>query len=551
MLTHLHIENYVLIKNLDLDFNSGFSVITGQTGAGKSIMLGALELALGAKSDSKAIFQGEKKCVIEATFNVKGYGLENFFEDNDIDYSDECIIRRELSDSGKSRSFLNDTPVLVSILKQLGIRLIDIHSQHSSLLLESNAFQLSVVDSVADNAETLKIYKQQFKTYTDLCHRIDALKSKAENAKSNADYLQFQYKQLTESNLKEGELTLLEENLNALEHTSDIKNSLQSASILLYGDDGVLTKLHTLQNSLNSISSFGSNYADLAERVSSCTVELKDIYGEIEHFNESVDISPAQLEQMRGRLDTLYSLLQKHRVKSVEELIAIRDSIGEQLKGIENFDSDLEALEKEKSDMLLKLKALASELYKNRCAATEPIKRSVEDNLRFLGMPDSKLAIEFTECSELTSNGGESVQFLFSSNKTKPQPIQNSASGGEISRVMLCLKALIAKNTNLPTLIFDEIDTGISGNIASQMGNILKNMSESMQIICITHLPQVAAKGSTHYSVYKDSSVNPVQTIIKTLDNNQRITEIAAMLSGDNITDAAIANAKELLIHHT
>ncbi|MCQ2337133.1 MAG: DNA repair protein RecN [Paludibacteraceae bacterium] len=547
MLTHLHIENFVLIKNLDLDFNSGFSVITGQTGAGKSIMLGALELALGAKADSKAIFQGEKKCVIEATFNVKGYGLESFFEDNDIDYSDECIIRRELSDNGKSRSFLNDTPVLVSILKQIGIRLIDIHSQHSSLLLESNAFQLSVVDSVADNAEALKNYKQQFKSYADLCHRIDTLKEQAENAKSNADYLQFQYKQLVDSNLKEGELTSLEENLNALEHTSDIKNSLQNASVLLYGDDGVLTKLHSLQNSLNSISSFGSNYADLAGRVSSCTVELKDVYGEIEHSNESVDVSPTQLEQMRGRLDTLYSLLQKHRVKSVEELIAIRDSIGEQLKGIENFDSDLEALEKEKSEMLLKLKALASVLYKNRCAAVEPIKRSVEDNLRFLGMPDSKFEIEFTECSELTSCGGESVQFLFSSNKTKPQPIQSSASGGEISRVMLCLKALIAKNTNLPTLIFDEIDTGISGNIASQMGTILKNMSESMQIICITHLPQVAAKGSTHYSVYKDSSVNPVQTIINTLDNTQRITEIAAMLSGDNITDAAVANAKELI----
>lgn len=547
MLTHLHIENYVLIKNLDLDFNSGFSVITGQTGAGKSIMLGALELALGAKADSKAIFQGEKKCIIEAVFNISGYGLESFFADNDLDYSDECIIRRELSENGKSRSFLNDTPVLVSTLKQLGIKLIDIHSQHSSLLLESNAFQLSVVDSVANNAETLKEYKLQYSAYCHLCKETAHLKEKSENTKNNADYLQFQYKQLTESNLKEGELTLLENSLNALEHISDIKNSLENASYLLDGDGGVLSKLHSLQNTLNSISKFGSNYSDLADRISSCEIELKDIFSEIDSCNNKVDVSPTQMEQMRDRLDTLNTLLQKHRVKSIEELIAIRDSIGVQLKDIENFDSDIEALEKKKAENYSKLKALALTLTKNRSKAVEPIKKSIEDNLRHLGIPDSVFMVEFSQCDELSLNGAETAQFLFSSNKTKPQPIQNSASGGEISRVMLCLKALIAKNTNLPTLIFDEIDTGISGTVAAQMGTILKEMAGGMQIICITHLPQVAAKGSTHYSVYKDSSVNPVQTIIKVLDNNQRITEIAAMLSGDNITDAAVANAKELL----
>lgn len=547
MLKHLHIENYVLIKSLNLDFQNGFSVVTGQTGAGKSIILGALNLALGAKADTKAIFEGEKKCIIEAEFDIEGYGLEEFFDDNDIDYSHTCIIRRELTDTGKSRSFLNDTPVLVSVLKQLGGKLIDIHSQHSTLLLESNAFQLGIVDSVAGDSELLERYKSQYEYYQSVCRSLIEKTEEAANAKSNADYIQFQYNQLKECNLREGEQQELEGRINTLEHVSDIKESLERSINALDSDDGILSAMHTLQSALEEIESFGNSFEELLHRVTSCQIELKDIYEEIERKNNDVEMDPAELESMQERMSLIYTLFQKHKVRTVEELIEIRDSLALQLGQIDNFDEEIEVLTKEKAAIYDDLLKLATKISKMRASVAPDIEKQVMETLAALGMPNSVFKVEITKTADITPTGTDIVQMLISSNKTKPQPIQNSASGGEISRVMLSLKAIIASNSNLPTLVFDEIDTGVSGMVASQMGAILQKMSDGMQVICITHLPQVAAKGEHHYKVFKDENTNPVQTYVKLLDAEERVGEIAAMLSGEGVTEAAVNNAKELL----
>lgn len=547
MLKHLHIENYVLIKSLNLDFQNGFSVVTGQTGAGKSIILGALNLALGAKADTKAIFEGEKKCIIEAEFDIEGYGLEEFFDDNDIDYSHTCIIRRELTDTGKSRSFLNDTPVLVSVLKQLGGKLIDIHSQHSTLLLESNAFQLGIVDSVAGDSELLERYKSQYEYYQSVRRSLIEKTEEAANAKSNADYIQFQYNQLRECNLREGEQQELEGRINTLEHVSDIKESLERSINALDSDDGILSAMHTLQSALEEIESFGNSFEELLHRVTSCQIELKDIYEEIERKNNDVEMDPAELESMQERMSLIYTLLQKHKVRTVEELIEIRDSLALQLGQIDNFDEEIEVLTKEKAAIYDDLLKLATKISKMRASVAPAIEKQVMETLAALGMPNSVFKVEITKTADITPTGTDIVQMLISSNKTKPQPIQNSASGGEISRVMLSLKAIIASNSNLPTLVFDEIDTGVSGMVASQMGAILQKMSDGMQVICITHLPQVAAKGEHHYKVFKDENTNPVQTYVKLLDAEERVGEIAAMLSGEGVTEAAVNNAKELL----
>lgn len=547
MLKHLHIENYVLIKSLNLDFQNGFSVVTGQTGAGKSIILGALNLALGAKADTKAIFEGEKKCIIEAEFDIEGYGLEEFFDDNDIDYSHICIIRREITDTGKSRSFLNDTPVLVSVLKQLGGKLIDIHSQHSTLLLESNAFQLGIVDSVAGDSEILERYKSQYEYYQSVCRSLIEKTEEASNAKSNADYIQFQYTQLKECNLRDGEQQELEGRINTLEHVSDIKESLERSISALDSDEGILSAMHTLQSALEDIASFGNSFEELLHRVTSCQIELKDIYEEIERKNNDVEMDPAELESMQERMSLIYTLLQKHKVRTVEELIEIRDSLALQLGQIDNFDEEIEVLTKEKAAIYDDLLKMAKEISKMRVSVAPAIEKQVMETLAALGMPNSVFKVEITKTADITPTGTDIVQMLISSNKTKPQPIQNSASGGEISRVMLSLKAIIASNSNLPTLVFDEIDTGVSGMVASQMGAILQKMSDGMQVICITHLPQVAAKGEHHYKVFKDENTNPVQTYVKLLDAEERVGEIAAMLSGEGVTEAAINNAKELL----
>lgn len=547
MLKHLHIENYVLIKSLNLDFQNGFSVVTGQTGAGKSIILGALNLALGAKADTKAIFEGEKKCIIEAEFDIEGYGLEEFFDDNDIDYSHICIIRREITDTGKSRSFLNDTPVLVSVLKQLGGKLIDIHSQHSTLLLESNAFQLGIVDSVAGDSEILERYKSQYEYYQSVCRSLIEKTEEASNAKSNADYIQFQYNQLKECNLRDGEQQELEGRINTLEHVSDIKESLERSISALDSDEGILSAMHTLQSALEDIASFGNSFEELLHRVTSCQIELKDIYEEIERKNNDVEMDPAELESMQERMSLIYTLLQKHKVRTVEELIEIRDSLALQLGQIDNFDEEIEVLTKEKAAIYDDLLKMAKEISKMRVSVAPAIEKQVMETLAALGMPNSVFKVEITKTADITPTGTDIVQMLISSNKTKPQPIQNSASGGEISRVMLSLKAIIASNSNLPTLVFDEIDTGVSGMVASQMGAILQKMSDGMQVICITHLPQVAAKGEHHYKVLKDENTNPVQTYVKLLDAEERVGEIAAMLSGEGVTEAAINNAKELL----
>lgn len=545
MLNSLHIENYVLIKKLDLNFESGFSVITGQTGAGKSILLGALNLVLGARADLKTIKEGAEKCIIEAVFNIKNYDLINFFEENDLDYSTECILRREVSASGKSRLFINDTPVNASILRTLSDQLIDIHSQHENLLLRDNNFQLEVLDITAKNKELLSEYRNLYKSHEELVNKISILENELSKGKEELDYLQFQYNQLEESKLIDSEDHDIETELTILEHASDIKYALLETENLLSNDLGVLQVLKNAENSLSSVSKYSTYCEEIVNRISSCHIELKDIATELYNESEKVDSNPERLEYLRERRDLIYSLLQKHRVKTVSELIEIKNELEEKISLIDNSDEEIEKLKKEKDKLYTNLLAVANEIsIKRKNQATE-IESSLVDLLSLLGMPYSNIKFQFSEHHSPVTTGIDKVELLFSSNKNKsPQPIDKTASGGEISRVMLCLKYLLANSSSLPTIIFDEIDTGISGEAADLTAKMLRKMSSNVQIISISHLPQIAAKASTHYFVEKSGES---ETTVTQLTEEERVTAIARMLSGSSLSDAAIKNAQSLL----
>ena len=547
MLKRLYIKNFTLIDELDIDLYQGFSVITGETGAGKSIILGAIGLLLGQRADSKVI---KDKCVIEAHFDISRYGMETFFTENDIEYDPtDCIIRRELTSAGKSRAFINDTPVQLVLLKELGEQLIDIHSQHQNLLLNKQDFQLSVVDIIADNAKPLTQYQQTYSNYLSVSKELESLREAIDNNRQNQDFLQFQYEELTNANLVEDEQEELEQKSDTMSHAEEIKSALYEADNALSADEtGIVSALRTARTALSGIQWVFPDASELAQRLESSYIELKDISEEISNQLERVDFDPAELDAINNRLDRLYDLEKKYHVESVSELIAKREELKSQLNNIENSDEALTALQQRLSDLQTQAKKEAEILTKRRQKAAQQIKNEMQSRLVPLGMPNVRFSIQITE-DTLGRTGQDNVAFLFSANTSTPlQPVSQVASGGEIARVMLSLKAMISGAVKLPTIIFDEIDTGVSGKIAEKMAEIMQEMGRhERQVISITHLPQIAALGTTHYKVEKEETAQGTISRMTELTSEERIREIAQMLSGSDISDAAIQNAKELL----
>ena len=550
MLQQLYIKNFTLIDELDIELHPGFSVITGETGAGKSIILGAIGLLLGQRADSQSIKQGADRCVIEAHFDLSRYDLKPFFDENDIEYDDhDTIIRRELTAAGKSRAFINDTPVALTMLKELGDQLMDVHSQHQNLLLNKQDFQLNVVDILANDSKELEEYQQCFANYQQKTKELNQLREEIERNKQNADFLQFQYDELEAAQLAEGEQEELEQQSETMSHAEDIKTALYEADNALNGDEsGVVSQVKSAYNALNSISKVMPKTDELTERLDSCRIELKDIADEVSQLLERTDFNPAELDNINNRLDRLYELEKKYHVETVEELIQQRDNLKLKLSHIENSDEAVSEMEKE----VAKLRSLCA----HRAETISTMRRATADNMRSqlaqrleqLGMPHARFDVSITK-TELGKNGQDSISFLFSANTSTPlQPVSQVASGGEIARVMLSLKAMISGAVKLPTIIFDEIDTGVSGKIAEKMAQIMQEMGRTeRQVISITHLPQIAALGSHHYRVSKEETKNGTVSHMTELNNEERITEIAQMLSGSDISDAAIQNAKELL----
>ena len=550
MLKHLYIKNFTLIDTLDIELYPGFSVITGETGAGKSIILGAIGLLLGQRADSKTIKQGADKCIIEAHFDLSRYDMQPFFTENDIEYdTEDCIIRRELTATGKSRAFVNDTPVQLAMLKELGERLVDIHSQHQNLLLNKQDFQLNVVDILANDSNELDAYRQIYSDYRKAGQELVQLREDIERNRQNADFLQFQYQELTAANLHEGELEELEQKSDTMTHSEDIKSALYTADNALQGEDtGVIRSLRSSISALSSISGVFPDAKELAERMDSAYIELKDISAEISSHLESIDFDPAELDKINNRLDKLYDLQKKYRAERIEDLIAIRDELHLKLNNIENSDEALEALQQKVETLRADVEKRAGILTKLRTKAASLIEKDMQKRLAALGMPNVRFSIAIDK-EEPGSSGQDKVSFLFSANtSTQLQPVSQVASGGEIARVMLSLKAMISGAVKLPTIIFDEIDTGVSGKIAEKMAEIMQEMgSHDRQVISITHLPQIAALGSTHYKVSKKETAQGTTTGMTMLTADERVREIAQMLSGSDVSEAAIQNARELL----
>ena len=550
MLQQLYIKNFTLIDELDIELHPGFSVITGETGAGKSIILGAIGLLLGQRADSKSIKQGADRCVIEAHFDLSRYDLKPFFDENDIEYDDhDTIIRRELTAAGKSRAFINDTPVALTMLKELGDQLMDVHSQHQNLLLNKQDFQLNVVDILANDSKELEEYQQCFANYQQKTKELNLLREEIERNKQNADFLQFQYDELEAAQLAEGEQEELEQQSETMSHAEDIKTALYEADNALNGDEsGVVSQVKSAYNALNSISKVMPKTDELTERLDSCRIELKDIADEVSQLLERTDFNPAELDNINNRLDRLYELEKKYHVETVEELIQQRDDLKLKLSHIENSDEAVSEMEKEVAKLRSLCAQRAETISTMRRATADNMRSNLAQRLEQLGMPHARFDVSITK-TELGKNGQDSISFLFSANTSTPlQPVSQVASGGEIARVMLSLKAMISGAVKLPTIIFDEIDTGVSGKIAEKMAQIMQEMGRTeRQVISITHLPQIAALGSHHYRVSKEETKNGTVSHMTELNNEERITEIAQMLSGSDISDAAIQNAKELL----
>lgn len=550
MLKQLIINNFTLIDTLDIEFRPGFSVITGETGAGKSIILGAIGLLLGQRADSKMIKVGANRCVIEAHFDLSKYDLKPFFTDNDIDYdSEDCIIRRELLISGKSRSFINDTPVQLSMLKELGDQLVDIHSQHQNLLLNKENFQLSVLDIVANNAKFLEDYKISFYKYKELCQKLERLKAEALKAKDDEEYIRFQLKEIDEKKFQPNEQQELEQESEVLSHAEEIKECLFNVSSSLDGEEnGIVNTLKSQLNALRSLTKVYSSSEELADRIESSYIELKDIASEIDNRLEKIDFNPSRLDEVNDRLNIIYSLQQKHHVETIDKLLNIANEYKEQINRIDGNDEELNELEKGCDEIRAELSEKAALLTKKRIQASKEIERQMIERLIPLGMPNIRFQV-IMDSKEFSMDGCDKVSFYFSANTSTPlQPVAQIASGGEIARVMLSLKAMISGTVKLPTIIFDEIDTGVSGSIAEKMAQIMHEMGENnRQVISITHLPQIAALGSTHYKVYKEETERGTTSRMVLLSKEERIKEIAQMLSGSKLTDAAINNAKELL----
>ena len=550
MLRSLYIQNYALIEKLDIDFGSGFSVITGETGAGKSIILGAIGLLLGQRADVKSIRRGAAKCVIEARFEIAGYGMQPFFEENELEYEDECILRREVYASGKSRAFINDTPASLVQMKELGEQLIDVHSQHQNLLLNKEGFQLNVLDILAHDEEELAAYQSLHREWKQAQRDLENLIALAGQNKADEDYIRFQLEQLEDAHLTAGEQEELEREADTLSHAEEIKAGLFRAGQVMNSDEGGL--LSALKECLNTMSGLQKVYpsaGELAERLESSYIELKDISQEISGKEEEVEFNPARLEEVNDRLNLIYTLQQKHRVSTVDELLALADDYAAKLSNITSSDEQIEELKSRSESLYNKVKKQAAVRTELRTAAAREVEKHMAARLIPLGMPNVRFRVEIGTRKEPGAHGADTVGFLFSANKNGAlQNISSVASGGEIARVMLSVKAMIAGAVKLPTIVFDEIDTGVSGEIADRMADIMQEMGDSdRQVISITHLPQIAARGRAHYKVYKQDNETETNSHIRRLTDEERVEEIAHMLSGATLTEAALNNAKALL----
>lgn len=554
MLKHLYISNFTLINELDMNFNPGFSVITGETGAGKSIIIGAVSMLLGNRADLKMIRNGKDKCIVEAVFSISDYDqdfINHFLTDNDLDNNgDECILRREININGKNRAFINDTPVILASLKELGEHLLDIHSQHQNLMLNKEDFQLNVIDVFAQNKKVLAEYQDLFKTYKSEASKLEEQQASISRIKENEDFLQFQNKELSEANLEEGEQESLEQQSELLTHAEEIKNTLYNADSLLSSDEhNIITQLRSISDSMNNIQNVYPDAEVLTNRLNDCVIELKDISREIVSHVEDIDYDPEKLQAINSRLDTIYTLEKKYHTSNIPDLIKKHEEIKSQLSRIDNFDVDFKAqqdkVDRLKESCLKKANALTA----SRQKAARKVEKELAARLIPLGIPNVKFKIDMTQQKELTAKGLDRITYLFSSNSSSSlSPIAQVASGGEVSRVMLSLKAMMSRVTGLPTIIFDEIDTGVSGRVAEQMAHIMKEMGDNKhQVICITHLPQIAAIGSTHYKVTKTETSQGTNSLMTLLSPEERVKEIAQMLSGSDISIAAIENARTLL----
>ena len=550
MLKHLYISQFAIIDSLDLDIAHGFNVITGQTGAGKSIIMGALALVMGERADYKSIRNGASKCVVEATFDITSSNIRSLFDELDLDYAEECIIRREITANGKSRAFINDTPVNQQQLRAVSAKLIDIHSQHENLLLNNSLFQMQVVDAVAQNAPAIEAYKSAYHRFNSLKKELATLQESAEKLRAEKDYNQFQFNQLQEAAIGADEQELLEVELDKLAHIEDIKYNLQLADSILSNDDAAIAQLKTAEQSLGKISDFDKDIASVYERINSVVIELKDVAADVSALFENTDYDPARRNYVEERLNLIYSLEHKHNVKSCEELIEIYNAFARKLESIDSFDDEINSLQAQLSEAEKEMVKASEVLSDSRRAVRDVIAKDLVEKLVYLGINNAKVEVAINSTGNYTVNGSDEVNFLFSANKNVPlRPISTIASGGEISRVMLAIKSLIVKTNDISTIIFDEIDTGVSGLVAQRMGEMMKILSLDTQVIAITHLPQIAAKGNAHFKVYKEDNENDTISKIILLDNEQRRREIAEMLSGENPSKAAFDAADELLVN--
>lgn len=551
MLKQLYIKNFTLIDELDIQLFPGFSVITGETGAGKSIILGALSLLLGQRADSRSIKSGSDRCIIEAHFDLSRYQLESLFTSFDIDYdAQDCIFRRELTAAGKSRAFINDTPVPLGVMKAIGQQLVDIHSQHQNLLLQEEDFQLNVVDIIAQDGKQLASYQDAFRRYQEARRAVMQMEEDIAKAAQNEDFLRFQYNELNDAQLAPGQQEELEQESETLSHVEDIKTALYTAEGILSGDEGNLVeRLREASRAIEGIRDVYADAAEVAERIQSSYIELKDIAAEVTQMSAHTDFDPKRLDSVNEQLDTIYSLQKKHHVETVEELIALRDQLRQQLDHLDNSSDEIEALRRQEQDAAIMALSHAATLTALRKKAAQKVEKEMKSRLVPLGIPNVRFAVDVTPTEQLSEKGADKVAFLFSANTSTPmQPVAQIASGGEIARVMLSLKAMISGTVKLPTIIFDEIDTGVSGRVAEMMAKIMQEMGHTdRQVISITHLPQIAALGSHHYKVYKEETPEGTKSRMQLLSPDDRIQEIAQMLSGSDVTAAAISNAKALL----
>jgi DNA repair protein RecN (Recombination protein N) len=549
MLRALHIRNYALIDTIDVSFPDNLAIITGETGAGKSILLGALFLLLGQRAEAELVNDKTKKCIVEGEFSSKHPEIKNFFTQNDLDYSHEIIIRREISPEGKSRAFINDTPVNLSQIKALASKLIDIHSQHENLLLNESGFQLSVVDAYAAHPTLLDDYKKQFTRYKTVAKELEFLIIQEAEAKKERDYLEFQVNEMAEAKLEAGEEKRVEEELDLLNNADQIKSVLVSSSdILSSADKSLVSMLTEVKNKLSSVASYNTALAELVQRLANSIIEIKDISGEIENLQDKIHHDPKRAEELSERLDVVLRLAQKHRVNTVEELLRIQEELTGRLDNISSMGSKIEHLQKEKDALQTALTKLAAKISAGRKKVIPGLETDIQSHLSALGMPNARVKIDMSVITELAAMGTDDVKFMFSANKGKDlREVEKVASGGELSRLMLVIKALVAKLTDMPTIIFDEIDTGVSGAVAGQVAELVLKISSSMQVVMITHLPQIASRGNTHFLVYKEDQKNKTVTCIKQLSPDERVEEIARMISMGKPGSSAIKTATELL----